>query len=774
MPTMFMSLFSPLKTDLIQENEMDSFEARIAKKRSQAKKPATTPQRAPLHQPAHIAQETAIKYDVAGSNTGKENVPPGILAGTDIKQKTETCPAALPDLKPVPVKDIRESPVSIGEEGTKPQHRAAAQGKSLVLRESCPNSPRTRVRNGAFNKAGLRLSTGVTQEPNAFKNVKKTTRGQAKLPGKSPLAQPTKRMAPLKLAAPRISDLDISKKYPILDEDIPNPFMYEENWLAHQEIVITQLVNSLFNSAHQVASAGNPQDLRLEFLDQYQDAYFSLLYKRVKASMLYGALRVPKDILNRGNRLRDDVGMRRKFLNLWLNNYDLTALTAAAETVIGRRMSKPDDSQVPSRPLHGKALRRSLEEYLDMFLIKNEDSSSATRNVKYNGEDGAEGSPYCQTLLRSIMIILLLDKTRIAPGSSLPRCLFIPSSEYKSSAAVLRALGHLLLPTIGDIMRPLSHLDCQVVYEQNRLHEHEYRIKNLAVDLRDGIILTRLVELLLLQKESQDLESTVSLEMPADQTLPLSQGMNEWPLSQHLKIPCPSRATKLFNVQIALGALSEVRGIGTIVKDIRPEDIVDGYREKTIALLWGLVGTWGLPGLLDWGDLKREITRLRSKNKGPTQCEHTDQSATGNQEDSVDEYEGGVFLLREWASCLARLKGVHLENMTTSFANGKIFESIVDEYEPFILLGNRKELNTAQSQTRKRSLAQRLKNLGCSSQFASLVAPSGSSAAHIFDQDFTVGALAFLCSRLLSASKRARAAVAIQSAWRRVLEKRRN
>lgn len=52
------------------------------------------------------------------------------------------------------------------------------------------------------------------------------------------------------------------------------------------------------------------------------------------------------------------------------------------------------------------------------------------------------------------------------------------------------------------------------------------------------------------------------------------------------------------------------------------------------------------------------------------------------------------------------------------------------------------------------------------------MAPSSISPGRIFDKDFTLGALAFLCSRLLSASKRVRAAVVIQSAWRDVLSRR--
>jgi abnormal spindle-like microcephaly-associated protein len=113
-----------------------------------------------------------------------------------------------------------------------------------------------------------------------------------------------------------------------------------------------------------------------------------------------------------------------------------------------------------------------------------------------------------------------------------------------------------------------------------------------------------------------------------------------------------SRATKLHNVQIALDALFGERGVGSIVKDVSAEDIVDGYREKTIGLLWGLVGKFGLSGLVDWGDVKKEIIRLRRKAAsqiGEQEC--------GNDEPSGDdlntEYKKHIFLLRQWASILS-------------------------------------------------------------------------------------------------------------------------
>lgn len=55
---------------------------------------------------------------------------------------------------------------------------------------------------------------------------------------------------------------------------------------------------------------------------------------------------------------------------------------------------------------------------------------------------------------------------------------------------------------------------------------------------------------------------------------------------------------------------------------------------------------------------------------------------------------------------------------------------------------------------------------------AYLLHNSISDSSHFFDSDFTLAALAFLCSRLLSASKLTRTVIIVQSAWRRMLARR--
>ena len=472
-------------------------------------------------------------------------------------------------------------------------------------------------------------------------------------------------MAKGKTSFPARSSNLLNKKYPLLTEDISNPAMYEDNWLFHQEIVITQLVNGLLLSAHDDDDDDdnnnnnnlnpNPDTLRNKLLAIYQTDYFMHLHERLQASLQCGSLRcIPKYSQGNNNNRRNDVGFRKKFMDMWVPVYDRAALRAAAETIVGRR-------------LQVQPTKRKIEEFLDTMLLQQNDDTDSWEE-------------YARTVLRSIMMIILLDKGAcsgaLLSGGRRRRRLFVKSSPYKSSEAVLQAVGQLLLPSCGDMTRTLGHLGCEVGYQQHPLQEYNYHIDNLAIDLRDGIRLGRIVEILL-------------YPFPHDK-----------PLSQRVKVPCISRATKLFNVRIVLQALASKGGA---VDNVRPEDIVDGHREKSMALLWWLVSGcgWGLAGLVDRHDLRSEIDRLESKRRPG--------SSRGQ-----DENEERQLLVR-WASILAETKGLHLENLSTSFADGRIYESIVDEYEGY--LNNNGRVGTGTNWT---TLETRLESLGCSSQFGGI------------------------------------------------------
>ena len=312
----------------------------------------------------------------------------------------------------------------------------------------------------------------------------------------------------------------------------------------------------------------------------------------------------------------------------------------------------------------------------------------------------------------------------------------------------LQTLVRMLMPSNGDVVRYLRRLGYEVHHVQTQLLGHRYHISNLAIDLRDGILLTRLVELLLfgttatqhsIPKAASDtvrnLKSTTSITTH-----------QRFPLSQSLNLSSTSRVTKLQNVQIALTPLTGFDSLTPIIADIRPGDIVDGHREKTIKLLWAVISQFGLDTVLDIADLKQEIRKLQLKTDS-----NTGLLTAGDLDNSQMTCE---LLLKTWAGLCAKVKQISVFNLSTSFSDGKVFAAILDEYEPYMLGHSNITM----------SLSSRLLQLGCSTEFSTIF-----EQQQIFSQDFVIAALSFLYSRLVQPTKLCRNAITLQRMWRKRL-----
>jgi abnormal spindle-like microcephaly-associated protein len=718
MPTVWMGVFSPIK-DIGARDEnsvadpvadLTGIAAQMARKRGLQKSSAMAAlQRAPLRHSLRPLQETTISEDIPGQLTGKENLPPGHeLAGKEKSKKSKI----LVDSS----KQAYEAPTRTGRDTRRRPKSAYFVPQNLSSKTTCSTQS---IQAGTVDGLPIRVGgTASNQDINGSLarlclNDRERGSVQAPLSSLASTANPqwssadrTKNL-PAKIMIPKVTGTVLDQSYPLLSEDIQKPSLYENNWLAHQEIAITQLVNNLFGAAQGVGQTGDTFTTRSQVLATYQDQSFVLLQKRLQASLLYGSLALPKEILIKSSRLPEDLGMKQKFLDFWLKTYDLQTLQSCAEVVIGRECSNSprtsSGAQNSTSPTGRMTSKQNLSRYLDTFLIRNEDTSA--ENVML--APGANGVQ--RTVLRSLMLIKLLDEAKTLPQTPFTGCLFQPSSPHKSSVAVVQAMTQILNPVAGNIIRSLSQLNYSLNHIQYPLEEFDYQINNLAVDLRDGVRLTRLVEQLLYPSSSRllsyttDGDATATIMMPTGEVLSLVQGEHDWPLSQYLKLPCLGRATKLYNVQIALSALSGIKGVGKIVEDITASDIVDGFREKTVALLWGLASKWGLGSLIDWADLKHEIRRL-----GGILEEEDDDDADANN------FSQHKILLKAWASAVAARKGVKVNNLTTSFADGKVFESIVKEYEVYLAASKSSSKSTSKA---GRHLSQRLAGLGCSAQF---------------------------------------------------------
>jgi len=212
-----------------------------------------------------------------------------------------------------------------------------------------------------------------------------------------------------------------------------------------------------------------------------------------------------------------------------------------------------------------------------------------------------------------------------------------------------------------------------VSHIQHPVDEMNFKITNIAVELRDGVRLARIIEILL--------------------ALPHHSLLNQ------LRYPASSRPIRLSNIQAVLDQLSnstDVRGL------IEAKDIVDGAREKTLGLLWILVTRYGLTRLVDSDDLSRETTRLNKKMDLTGQIHNVYHYIAPSDDDLTER-------LRLWAGTIARLHKLEMPNLTTSFADGKIFAAIVKEYESFFP----KHHQTVDDA----SFTEKLQAIGCSDYF---------------------------------------------------------
>ncbi|RMY61929.1 hypothetical protein D0865_00730 [Hortaea werneckii] len=698
------------------------------------------PKRAPLQQVANKQNIPAL--DVQSTESGKENVPPGRPALSGKQEKPHNV------IKPLGVSSVTEKRMQARSTLLEPT--AASQARQ-------PVHPRKAV---PVSKPSRPLAQHKTME-NARVPVAKPMQQRSPVvsqPTKQPRSSPRSESLASGVQRKRPSSRQISSRpsklamYPALAEDVSQPQLYEDSWLSQQEVALTELINEIFEQSDPTTKVWQAPtfSLRERLVQIYHQPRVAALHKRLRASLLYGGLSRPKDMPNAPSPAHD-IGLRKRFLNLWLQTYDEEAVRAAAEVVVGRQIprkahSLPNDISAGESVLDPSQSKRALIGFLETFLVSVED---------VDGRDPEEGSieqrKWRKMILRSLMMIWLLDQAKAS--GVLNGCLFKRSSSVKSSLRILHSLSSLLIPSIGDLTRVLRHFDYEVNHVQDPLDEVVYRIENIAVDLRDGIFLTRLVEVLVFSAQQKaverDQDATITIALPDSTTLESALftpdgSASSRLLSQHLKMPCIGKAQKVHNLQVAIGALqSHAPLLGVAIQDITAEEVVDGHREKTLGLLWSLVSNYGISHLVDLDDLARDMRRL------------------GRQQFAQRHEE----LLQEWAAAHCRQQGLRIANLTTSFSDGRAYLAILEDFAG--CLPNAPSSGSAGSPTH--SLEGRLRSLGCSNAFVKQLATTTDS---IPSATTTISNLAFLASRLPPLARRHNAASTLQRAYRQRLSRR--
>ncbi|RLN46849.1 hypothetical protein BBJ29_005821 [Phytophthora kernoviae] len=344
--------------------------------------------------------------------------------------------------------------------------------------------------------------------------------------------------------------------------------------------------------------------------------------------------------------------------------------TTVKTSIRGKKMTSPDqkmprvlrriilkhlvkDSQV------AKSYRsvKNLLTPLDGSTADRNDGGNAFRSTKRN----INGREYFDSLtetfmLKFFMLVLFLDRAIEHKASKFAHfpCLFrivattnsksTPSLTHrnnksgdddnvkvKNSQVFVTEFCRFFLASEGRIDKHLKQLGYALKHEQTALDEINLEIKNWETDLRDGVRLAKLMEAL---------TAPVSPSSSQDGEIgPTPKG-----LSTYLRVPALSRLQKVHNVEICLHFLQDKCG-SSVLDNIKSnggktdkkrrlsgrvrvsssgfaglrnkvdekmvenlaKDIVNGHREKTLALLWKLISSFQLQSLVDAQTMKKEI-----------------------------------------------------------------------------------------------------------------------------------------------------------------------
>lgn len=250
-----------------------------------------------------------------------------------------------------------------------------------------------------------------------------------------------------------------------------------------------------------------------------------------------------------------DVGLQKIIMELLLS-YNPLWLRIGLEAIYGIVL-----------PLHSNSDIEGLTTFIiqRMFknpFLKNKHSKSNAPNMLLPAYMDAIKK---FTLKKFFMLVFFLDQAKQRKLISHDPCLFCRNAVCKESREVIIRFTRELIAGIGDITKHLRPLGYVVSHKQSYLDEYKYAVHNLALDIRDGVRLTKVMEIILMKDG----------------------------LLKQLRTPAISRLQKIHNVQVALNALKEANF--TIVGEITSNDIADGHREKTLSLLWQIIHVFRAP-----------------------------------------------------------------------------------------------------------------------------------------------------------------------------------
>ena len=357
-------------------------------------------------------------------------------------------------------------------------------------------------------------------------------------------------------------------------------------------------------------------------------------------------------VIRKDRNITKDVGMKQALLQIILS-FNPLWLRIGLETVYGELL-----------PVHANSDLLGLSRFLVTRMLSNPDilADYAHPTVPHCYRDGHQEALNRFALKKVLELVYFLD---IAKESRLIRhnpCLFCPDSQFKTSRDVLITFSKDYLSGEGDVTKHLAYMGYTVNHKQTKLDEFDYAVTNIKTDLRCGLRLAKVAEL-----------------------------MTGAVISSSMRMPAVSRLQKVHNTDVALAAFK--KGGIEVSKSIIAKDMVDGHREKTLQLLWTIIFGYQLSAILDLQKLKEEIVHLRRSLA--VRARMGDDAALAGQTwlSSLASRSPGqgilggesLMLVMEWAQLVLAHYQVEVENWTVSWCDGRGLCLLLHHYQPDLL-----------------------------------------------------------------------------------------
>ncbi|XP_041471863.1 LOW QUALITY PROTEIN: abnormal spindle-like microcephaly-associated protein homolog [Lytechinus variegatus] len=477
-------------------------------------------------------------------------------------------------------------------------------------------------------------------------------------------------------------------------------------------------------------------------------------------------------VIREDKMLHADLGIKQELLNLILC-YNPLWLRIGLETIYGELLPIQDNSDV-----------YGMSRFVVTRLLGNPDIAAvhAHPTVPNLFGPGYQAALAQFTLKKFLMLVFFLDRAKLTRLIDHDPCLFCKDAQVKSSRDLLLEFSRRYLKGEGDITRHLSFLGYSVTHVQRPLDEFDFAVNKLSVDLRCGVRLARVVELL----------------------------TQNWTLSKELRVPAISRLQKVHNVEVAFKMLKD-RGIDVEGGGLNERVIVDGHREKTLELLWRIIFHYQVGVMLNEEQIREEIaflTKHRKLKEKMSALKGLNQGPSQPNLDGPHLYfkSPQLMLLMDWCKAVCSFYDMQIENFTVSFCDGRALCLLIHHYHPSLLPYDRINQNTTLMQFQREEREDDL-NASCDEAFngtwsqtfspstgketdqekllanerqnfkllyekvnelggVPMMVRSADMSNTIPDEKVVITYVSYLCARLLDLRQETRAARTIQLAWR--------